>query len=263
MAKATLKSAHINKDRKDRLSNRIVSKSVYLFTVFVIIIFMVISVSFAQDGTTQKPKDTRHTRWENYFKSKLNDPPAGFVVSGLQYIDNNHPGKVALDLGAGVGHETMVLLKQGYNVIAVDGEENAFKYMMALPGIQNYRSHLRTIVSDFEKLNFKDIPPTDLVVASFALPFVPAKEFDKVWGNVVNTIKPGGYIIVNLFDSSFSFIEERFRPSMTFHTKEQALSLFKQFNIIYFNEVMNDATKPGTQNHYYVFIAKKRNNNPI
>jgi SAM-dependent methyltransferase len=204
--------------------------------------------------------NTKENRWETYFKRKVYDPPAGFVVDGVKFIQSNPQGgqgKIAVDLGSGVGHETLFLLKFGYKVIAVDSEEVSFKYMMELPDIQKYSQNLTTIISTFENLNYLTLPPTDLVIASFSLPFVPERDFSKVWLNIVNTIKPGGYIIVNLFDSDFSFFDKRFRPNMTFHTKEKAMELFSQFNIIYFKEVTAEALKPGTQNHYYVFIAKK------
>lgn len=205
-----------------------------------------------------KTKETSENRWDKYFKRKLFDPPAGFVVEALKVIPRSNQRKIALDLGSGVGHETLLLLKHGYQVIAIDKNETAFKYMFQQPAIQPFQQHVKKIVSPFEKVPFAELPSVDLVVASFSLPFVAKKDFNKVWKDVAQQIKPGGYFIGNVFDEGFSFFDQKFRPHMTFHTKEEARNLFQDFDILYFKEVRADSLKKGTQNHYYVIIAKKR-----
>ncbi len=208
-------------------------------------------------GFAAPTPQVKNKYWEAYFKAKLRDPPAGFVVEGLNAIQHNSPHKVAIDLGCGVGHETVQLLQRGYNVVAVDGQAEAFDYLKQQPNIGPYLGNLRTIVSSFEKLNFSELPQADVVVASFALPFMRASDFNGTWQKVVAKIKPGGYFIGNLFAPDFSFFADKFRGSMTFHSKPEALALFSGFEMLGFQEVKAPGTKPGTINHYYVFIAKK------
>jgi tellurite methyltransferase len=193
--------------------------------------------------------------WDSYFQSILVDPPEAFIVSGLQNISENGNGKVAIDLGSGVGHETKLLLQKGYKVIAIDSNPRVYPYMLSQPGISQYKSNLQFIGSKFENINFEKLPRTDLVISSFALPFVSKHHFNRVWQNIVATIKPGGYIIVNLFDSKFSFYNNKYQ--MTFHSKNEAKALFSNFKIISFREMRSDPLKPGNQNHYYVIVAKK------
>ncbi len=195
--------------------------------------------------------------WEAYFKSKLRDPPAGFIVEGLKVIQQKHPGKTAIDLGCGVGHETLELLKAGYQVTAIDSQAEAFEYMRQLPNMHQYQGNLKTIVSTFEKLNFQAIPQADLVIASFSLPFMKPHDFNRIWQQVVTKVKPGGYFIGNFFAPDFSFFAEKFRHSMTFHNKMEAMALLHGFEIVGFQEVNVPATKPGTMNHYYAFVGRK------
>lgn len=203
------------------------------------------------------PLTPEQQRWDAYFKRKLNDPPTGFVVEALKSIPQQGQGKVAMDMGSGIGHETLLLLKEGYRVLAVDSQAVSFEYMKKLPGITPYQQNITPMTVRFQDLDFSSLPPLDMVVASFSIPFVSEADFNTVWNNVVNKIKPGGYFIVNLFDPEFTYFEQKFRPHMTFHKKSDAMALFKGFKIINFTEVKMPSLKPGTRNYYYAFVAKK------
>jgi len=209
-------------------------------------------------------KDTKEARWDKYFKRKMFDPPVGFVVEGLKRVPKYPQGQVAIDLGSGVGHETMVLLRNGFKVVAVDSDANSFKYMMKQRDIGQYQNQLTTVVSEFENLNYDALPQADLIIASFSLPFVSKDKFETVWNKIMNKLKPGGYFIGNLFDPGFTYFGERFRPKMTFHNKEQAIHLVnKDFKIIDFKAVHVDSLKKGTKNYYYVFVARKLPNGDV
>lgn len=230
--------------------NTFMKKNIFLFLLSAFFIFNLTAFPV-------QAKETAKDRWEAYFKRKMFDPPVGFLLEGLNRIPPVRKGEVAIDLGSGVGHETMVLLKRGYRVIAIDNEPNSFKYMMKQPDIQHFKNQLSTMVTSFEKLQFSELPHADLMVSCFSLPFVSQKDFSRVWKDVVDVIKPGGYFIGNFFDPEFTFFNQRFRPHMTFHTKEQVLSLFKDFFILEFREVDADSLKKGTKEHYYIVVAKK------
>lgn len=223
-----------------------------LYTLFFSFIFVVNTTN-----ATTPPTTTKNKYWEAYFKSKLRDPPAGFIVEGVKAIQQKNADKTALDLGCGVGHETLVLLKAGYKVIAIDSQPEAFEYMKLQPNIQQYQGNLKPIISTFEKLDFQAIPQVDLVIASFSLPFMKPQDFNRIWQQVVTKVKPGGYFIGNFFAPDFSFFADKFRHSMTFHNKMEAMSLLHGFEIVGFQEVNVPATKPGKMNHYYAFIGKK------
>ncbi|HRE31877.1 MAG TPA: class I SAM-dependent methyltransferase, partial [Candidatus Berkiella sp.] len=73
----------------------------------------------------------------------------------------------------------------GYRVVAVDSQAEAFEYMKQQPNILQYQGNLRTIVSTFEKLPFGELPQVDLVIASFALPFMKTQDFNPTWQKIV------------------------------------------------------------------------------
>jgi tellurite methyltransferase len=201
---------------------------------------------------------TKPSRWELYFKNKLNEPVREFVVDAIQKISNNNgTDKIALDLGAGVGHETLLLLERGYNVIAIDGQKEAFHFMLQRPEIKKYQAHLKTVVSTFENLDFALLPDVDLVVASFSLAFCKPTYFDTFWNNVTRKIKSGGYFVGNTFDPGFTAINKKDRPGMTFHTKAQTEALFKDFKIISLNEVQKEGKVAGACDYYYQVVAQK------
>lgn len=223
-------------------------KKCKLITIIVLVLlFLAVFYYFTKPG-----------RWELYFKNKLHEPVREFVVDALQKISNdNATGKLALDLGAGVGHETLLLLEKGYNVIAVDGQKEAFDFMLQRSEIKQYQAHLKTVISDFETLDFDSLPDVDLVVASFSLAFCKPAFFDTFWSNVMRKIKPGGYFIGNTFDAGFTAINKKDRPGMTFHTKAQTEALFKNFNIMSLQEVKNEGKVVGAFDHYYEVVAQK------
>lgn len=196
--------------------------------------------------------------WDNYFRKKLNDPPRDFIIKGLQNIPNPNSAEVAIDLGAGVGHETYLLLQKGYNVIAIDNQKAAFDIMLKRPEIMPYKDRLTTYETSFEKIDFQKMPSAGIVIASFALPFCKPEQFNQFWNHVSGQIKPGGYFIGNTFDPGFTAFKGNSRKNMTFHTKAETISLFKEFNVLKFKEVKKPAAQKGLFDHYYEVVAIKK-----
>jgi tellurite methyltransferase len=194
--------------------------------------------------------------WEPYLKKTLEWPSRPFIARSLSKIPNPKAGAIALDVGAGAGNETLLLLEKGFDVIAIDSEKVAFDLMLKRPEIIKHQSHLKTIQSTFQNIDFESLPLVDAVVASFSIPFCPPTHFNEFWQNLVSKIKPGGYFIGNTFDLGFTKFQRR--PSMTFHDKQQTLDLFKDFNIVYFDEVKKESKENGQFEHFYIIFAQKK-----
>lgn len=200
----------------------------------------------------------KSNRWEGYYINKLNEPAREFIVQALKTIPNPKSGDIALDLGAGVGHETLLLLEKNYNVIALDKQKIAFDFMYKRPEITQYKDRLKTIIASFEDLDFTLLPDLDMVIASFSIPFVNPKNFDDFWTHLVDKIKSNGYFIGNMFDPGFTTFNEKDRSVMSFHTKQQTIGLLKKFTILSFKEVKEAAKDPGKYVHHYEIIAQKK-----
>jgi tellurite methyltransferase len=200
----------------------------------------------------------KSNRWESYYINKLNEPAREFIVQALKTIPNPKSDEIALDLGAGVGHETRLLLEKNYNVIALDKEKIAFDFMFKRPEIAQYKDRLKTIVSSFEDLDFNLLPDLDMVIASFSMPFVNPKNFEDFWTHLVDKIKSNGYFIGNTFDPGFTTFNEKDRSVMSFHTKQQTIDLLKKFTILSFKEVKEASKSLGKYVHHYEIMAQKK-----
>ena len=197
------------------------------------------------------PMHMKPNSWETYLKETLEWSSRPFIASALSKIPNPKEGAIALDMGAGVGNETLLLLGKGFDVIAIDSEKVAFDLMLKRPEIIKHQGHLKTIQSTFQNLDFKDVPLVDIVVASFSIPFCPPKYFDRFWQNLVSKIKPGGYFIGNIYPPASSSIFVKRKDQMTFHDDQQTIDLFKDFVII-------SKTSNSVNFEYCIIFAQKK-----
>lgn len=103
------------------------------------------------------------------------------------------PGK-AIDLGCGAGRDTAYLIKNGWNVLAIDRIDT--KEMIANNLNQEEQKKFR-----FEKQNFKDmkLEPANLLVANFSIPFCPKDCFQEFWNRITNNILKDRILCWKLF----------------------------------------------------------------
>ncbi|RUR15416.1 class I SAM-dependent methyltransferase, partial [Legionella sp. km535] len=184
--------------------------------------------------------------------------PREFIVNSLKSIPNPSSNATAIDFGAGVGHETLLLLQKGYKVLAIDNQKSALNILLNRKDIKPYQNHIQTYESSFEKLNLKNNSKSDIVIASFALAFCKPKQFKQFWQQVTENIKPGGYFIGNTFDPGFTAFDKKDHDNMTFHTKNETIKLFDDFEILTLNEIKKEATISGKFDHYYEIVARKK-----
>ncbi len=191
--------------------------------------------------------------WEEHYYKKMDGrKPRQLLLDALEKFPEEGSFH-AVDMGCGDGTETAVLLSRGWHVLAIDAEEAGIKRLInKVP--EESRSRLQTQVAVFEEIV---LPPTDLVHASYSLPFCHPNHFPAMWGKITDAIKPGGRFAVNLFGVNDSWANE---SDKTFHTEEQVREMVADFEIEYFHEQDEDGEATIGPKHWHVFtiIARKK-----
>ena len=100
----------------------------------------------------------------------------------------------AIDLGCGAGRDTIFLIKNNWNVTAIDREDTQ----------KIIESNLNT--DDLKKFkfmcqNFENIKleKNDLIVSNFSIPFCSKNYFNDFWNKIVNSINNGRLLCWEFF----------------------------------------------------------------
>ena len=198
-------------------------------------------------------------KWEKYYKNKLYQPPQELVQKAIQSFKN--PG-MAIDLGCGIGNEAAFLLKNGWQVWAIDNQTKAIQMLKKRNDIDSFE-RLVTVTAGFDdKLKWSDLPSVNLIYACYALPFCQPKQFKHTWDHIKEKILPEGRFAGHFFGLNYQGFTENEKKEMIFLTKEEIYNLFEDFTIDYFQE-QEEYGKSGTgraiHSHIFEIIAQKRN----
>ena len=187
--------------------------------------------------------------WSKYYESTKALNQSRFLVEAFESFEQE-PGK-AIDLGCGAGRDTKYLLEKGFEVSAVDKDPSAEDYLKQLP----HRDNLKFACVGFEDYNFDRY---DLINAHYALPFIQKEDFDTVISKILESIKPEGLFVGQLFGVN----DEWNTPDakMTFCERAEVDMLFRNFKHLEIREVNEEGTMAsGGTKHWHVFniIARK------
>lgn len=193
--------------------------------------------------------------WVNYYQAVEGRPPRETLLKALEIFDATGPidrPKFAVDLGCGDGRDAVELLRRGWRVLAVDGEQKAFDRLLDRP---IDRDLLETQLMRFENLSLP--PAIDLINASFCLPFCPPADFPNLWQTIVKSLNPGGIFCGQLFGDRDSWTVY---PDRSHHTREQVEALLQPFKI----ELLDEEEHPGVtaigeEKYWHIFhiVARK------
>ena len=188
---------------------------------------------------------------EKYYDNTTDAMPNYTVKKFIKL--NVEPGN-AVELGCGAGRDTVCLIKNNWNVLAIDREivEERIAKRLNNEELEKFR---------FQKQNFEslELEKNNLIVANYCLPFCNKNNFKELWNKINNSILKDGYFVGNFFGDNDEW--KSIKEEMTFLTKEQVIELFKDFEIIEFKEVEKDGTTGlGKMKHWHIFnvIAKKK-----
>lgn len=190
--------------------------------------------------------------WDKYHKITNNKPPRKNII---KFIDkyNDLTGN-AIDLGCGGGCDTIYLIEHSWNVLSIDSTdvENIIRNKLSYEKQNKFNFQ----VQKFEELH---LPKCDLIISNNALPFCNKKYFYNMWKEISNSINSNGFFVGNFFGLKDEWnIHEN---KGTFLSKEDVTELFKDFDILEFDEIEKDrSTALGKIKHWHTFevIARKR-----
>jgi tellurite methyltransferase len=191
--------------------------------------------------------------WTGYYDDQGEREPHELLLQVLAAFDREDRTGVAVDIGCGQGIETAELLRRGWEVVAIDATEEGIRRLRRrIP--DGFASRLRTVVSQMQDV---DIPPADLVHASFSLPFCPPNVFPRLWGDLRAAIRPEGRFAGELFgDRDTWAATER---GMTFLNVGSARELFDGMELESFEEEESEDEGWGEEiKHWHVFHAIAR-----
>ncbi len=117
---------------------------------------------------------------EKYYKNTENALPHPIVK---KIIDLNIKPENAIDLGCGAGRDTIFLIKNGWNVLAIDKEDTEEIISSKLDNEEMKK--FRFTSQDFECVKLEK---TKLLVANFSIPFCKKDYFNQFWNKIVDSI---------------------------------------------------------------------------
>lgn len=197
--------------------------------------------------------------WALYYSVIKDKPPERTLLMALESFDKESTlsatskTRLALDLGCGSGRDTIELLRYGWQVVTIDSEDSAISSLLNHPHLP--LNLLKTQVVRFEDGNFPS--STDLVNASFSLPFCSPEYFPDLWTRVTASLRFGGRFCGQLFGDRDSWATQE---SMTFHTRKQVDELLRDFEIDFFEEkefVGGTALDGDKDWHIFHIVAQK------
>ncbi len=165
--------------------------------------------------------------WRAYYRWTAKRPPRELLrqlLTHLEWEGGTRRRRRAVDLGFGAGTDTLELLRHGWQVLAVDGQEGAGRFLeQRVP--PRLRRNPTIVIAPMEEV---ELPSVDLVYASFSLPFCPPDRFPRLWSGVRQALRPGGHFAGQLFGDRDAWAgQSRF----TFCRREEVLRLARGLRV--------------------------------
>jgi SAM-dependent methyltransferase len=189
--------------------------------------------------------------WSEYYDEYEDREPRAMLLDVLEAFGD--AGRTAVDLGCGSGIDTLAILQRGWSVFATDAEADAIdRLRRRVP--TDLATRLRTVVSQMEDI---DLPPADLVWASFSLFFCDPARFGDVWDRIRGAVRPGGRFAGQLLGDRDTWAP---RGDISSFTIDRARALFDDgYELERLDEEEKEDDDPDEAKHWHVFhvIARR------
>lgn len=208
--------------------------------------------------------------WDNnYKKGRYNKYPYDEVVS---FIKRNYKDSATiLDLGCGGGNNSMFLINEGHNVIAIDGSITSLKVTSELC---TNSEQLKCLHNDLSKLEVDD-SSVDCIVDRQSMGHNSRVNIQEIIQELKRVLKPGGKIISFIFSNKHKSLasdknigENNYLKFETgpfsksgyvyFTDNKDIESLFKDFKINDIRVVTTASFYTNSLNEYYITECEKK-----
>lgn len=179
--------------------------------------------------------------WADYYAANEGRAPRDLLLDVLGRFAM--PGD-AVDLGCGAGIDTLAMLDRGWTVCAIDAESEAIERLRARAGDRPELSSERASMED------ADLPPADLVWASYSLFFCDPGRFPEVWTRIRAAVRPGGRFAGEILGDRDTWAAMADRTAMT---RSDAEALFDGWTVERFEEEENDGEACSGPKHWHLF----------
>jgi tellurite methyltransferase len=188
-------------------------------------------------------------RWRAYYAWTASRPPRELLLRTLDHLDwegRTRRRRLAIELGFGAGTDTLELLRRGWRVLAIDAQDGAARFLARRVPARS-RDALTIVVAPMEEV---ELPPADLVYASFSLPFLPPERFPHVWTHVRRALRPGGHFAGQLFGDEDEWAGHR---PMSFFSHPTVRSLARGYRIELLRETVEEGRSFEGPKHWHFF----------
>jgi len=133
--------------------------------------------------------------WTAYIEATADREEPEHFLRCIDIVDGEDgTGRTVVDYGFGGGAQTRSFLRRGWTVFAVDVTPGAAAALLSRTP-PDLRDRLTVEIGAFHEV---DLPPTDLVYASFSLPFA-GQALDAAVANAFAALTPEGVFFGNFF----------------------------------------------------------------
>lgn len=186
--------------------------------------------------------------WQEYYAATAQRPPRDTLLKALEFVRaEGH----SIDLGCGVGHDTIAMLRRGLRVTAIDAAPEAVERTIAQARQAGLADRLTARVQRFEEVEFDS---SDLINASFSLPFCDREAFAGLWERIIGALAPGGVFAGQFFGVNDQWAREPGHHAQVFLTRGEVDELTAGLERLHFEEVERDGeTATGKPRYWHVF----------
>ena len=188
-------------------------------------------------------------RWLEYYRWTAKRPPRELLLQLLNHVEwegGPRRGATAVELGFGAGTDSLELLRRGWSVVAIDAQEVAARFLSRRVRSRD-RSRLTTVVAAMEGL---EVPPADLVYASFCLPFCAPDRFPELWASIRRALRPGGHFAGQFFGTDDQWAGVR---PFSFHRRADVRALARGLRIELLRETVEEGRSFDGPKHWHYF----------